>query len=260
MFYRFSKFLRNYVSKKYGLSKDFYHINLDEFFENEKIIKKLTKMSLEEIFSLMETDKASLVQKVFWHPVKKIHYRKLFLTHGYAPFYEKFFLNKRNEVKKIIEIGGMSGSSAAALAMYFINSIIYTLDITYERNKIDSKRIKKIILDQTSKAQINKFINDENINISSIDLIIDDGAHTDEAILTSFKELLKYVSHNGYYVIEDLDLKTTKNSIDFLKDKKSNFYKDNIESVEIYESTQEIDNLDYDTQHYIAFIKPKKFK
>lgn len=260
MFYKFSKFFKNYLSKKYGISKDFYHINLDEFFGNEKIIKRLSKMNLEEIFSLMETDKASLVQRVFWHPIKKIHYRKLFVTHGYATFYEKFFSDKRYEVKKIIEIGGMTGSSAGALAMYFLNSIIYTLDINYERNKIDSKRIKKIIVDQTSKAQIKKFINDENINLSSIDLIIDDGAHTDEAILTSLKELLKYVSCDGYYVIEDLDLKTTKSSIDFLKDDKSDFYKDNIEKVDIYESGQEIDNLDYDTQHYIAFIKPKKIK
>jgi len=260
MFYRFSKFLRNYLTKKYGISKDFYQINLDEFFQNEKILKRLSKMSLEEIFSLMETDKASLVQRVFWHPIKKIHYRKLFLTHGYAPYYEKFFLNKRHSVKKIIEIGGMTGSSAAALAMYFMNSIVYTFDISYERNKINSNRIKKIILDQTSKYQINKFIIDESIYLSSIDLIIDDGAHTDEAILTSLKELLKYVSHDGYYVIEDLDFKNTKNSINFLKDNTSNFYKNHIEKVEIYESSQEIDNLDYDTQHYIAFIKPKKFK
>ena len=70
----------------------------------------------------------------------------------------------------------MTGSSAGALAMYFLNSIIYTLDINYERNKLIQKN-KKIIVDQTSKAQIKKFINDENINLSSIDLIIDDGAH-----------------------------------------------------------------------------------
>ena len=91
MFYRFSKFLRNYVSKKYGLSKDFYHINLDEFFENEKIIKKLTKMSLEEIFSLMETDKASLVQKVFWHPVKKFIIENFFLRMDMHLFMKNFF-------------------------------------------------------------------------------------------------------------------------------------------------------------------------
>ena len=46
-------------------------------------------MSLEEIFSLMETDKASLVQK-YLASCKKIHYRKLFL-HMDMHFMKNFF-------------------------------------------------------------------------------------------------------------------------------------------------------------------------
>jgi precorrin-6B methylase 2 len=258
MFYRIKKIFKNYLSKKIPLSKHVYPIDLDECFQNERLLKKFSKMNLENIFSLMETDKACVAHRVFWHPKKKKNYRKIFLTHGYASYYENFFLNKRQSVNKIIEIGAMSGASAGALAIYFPNAIVYSFDINYERNKLHSSRIKKLIIDQTNTSQIDQFITNENINTGSIDLIIDDGAHTDEAILISLKKLLQYVSKEGYYVIEDLDLKNTKRSIDYLNDKNSDFYKKNIESVEIFKSDQEIDNLDYDTQHYIAFIKPKQ--
>ena len=257
MLYKFTQILKKYFSKRHPLTKDFYNLDLDMYFENERLLEKLSNMSLESILMLMETDKSSIVHKVYWHPIKKIQYRRIFLTHGYAPYYEKYFSDKRKSVKRIIEIGGMTGSSAAALVMYFPNAILYTLDINYERNNVHSKRIKKINTDQTSISELKLFIKNEKIDKYTIDLIIDDGAHTDKAILTSLKELMPYVSKNGYYVIEDLETKNTPMSIEFLKDTNSEFYKNNIDTVKIFESNQEIDNLDYDTQHYIAFIKPK---
>jgi cephalosporin hydroxylase len=39
--------------------------------------------------------------------------------------------------------------------------------------------------------------------IARFDLIIDDGPHTDEAILSTFKELFPLISDQGYYVVED---------------------------------------------------------
>ncbi len=40
-------------------------------------------------------------------------------------------------------------------------------------------------------------------SIARFDLIIDDGPHTDEAILATFKELFPLISDQGYYVVAD---------------------------------------------------------
>jgi hypothetical protein len=40
-------------------------------------------------------------------------------------------------------------------------------------------------------------------SIASFDLIIDDGPHTDEAILATFKELFPLIPDLGCYVVED---------------------------------------------------------
>ena len=40
-------------------------------------------------------------------------------------------------------------------------------------------------------------------SVARFDLIIDDGPHTDEAILSTFKELFPLISDQGYYVVED---------------------------------------------------------
>ena len=150
----------------------------------------------------------------------------------------------------------MSGSSAAAFIMYFPNSFFYLLDIKFGRNEIFSKRIKRCNVNQTSKNELNSFIKNENLENKNIDIIIDDGAHTDNAILTTLKSLFKTLSREGYYVIEDIDEQFTPETLKFLRDNNSDFYKNNFESVEIFKSKQLVNDVDYSVEHYIAFIKP----
>jgi len=54
--------------------------------------------------------------------------------------------------------------------------------------------------DQTNKTFLESVVTITNGNY---DIIIDDGAHTFEAILTSFYTLWPHVNKGGYYIIED---------------------------------------------------------
>ena len=70
----------------------------------KKLSKRLSKMNLEGNFSLMETDKASLVQRGILHPIKKKFITESFLLHMDMRLFMKSFLRtKRYEVKKLLK-------------------------------------------------------------------------------------------------------------------------------------------------------------
>ena len=60
------------------------------------------KLSLNELFILFQTDKASIYQNVIIY--KKRYRRSLISGHNYGVFYEKFLKNKKYQIKNIIEI------------------------------------------------------------------------------------------------------------------------------------------------------------
>ena len=72
-------------------------------------------------------------------------------------------------------------------------------------------KIKCFYTDQSKESSLNETILEikktENDIDLSFDLIIDDGSHVVEHMILSYKTLSKYVSDNGFYIIEDIKRK-----------------------------------------------------
>jgi hypothetical protein len=146
--------------------------------------------------------------------------------HNYIPGYTELFENRRNDVKKMLEIGIGSiengqmsgvirygyktGNSLKCWSEYFPNSIIYGIDI-YNHAELNTDCIVTFQADQSNENDLEMVMS--NIN-DSLDIIIDDGSHCGEHQVFSFMYLNKYLSKNGIYVIEDIQSKNIDKFLD----------------------------------------------
>jgi hypothetical protein len=136
--------------------------------------------------------------------------------HNYIPGYTEIFDDRKNNVKKMLEIGIGSvengqmsgvikngyktGNSLKCWAEYFPNATIYGIDI-YNHPELNRGRIITFKADQSNKKDLERVVS--NIN-DSLDIIIDDGSHNGNHQVFSFMFLNKFLSKNGIYVIEDV--------------------------------------------------------
>ena len=81
---------------------------------------------------------------------------------------------------------------------YFPNSTIYSIDI-HDKSAIQEDRIRVFQGSQNDAA----FLKHVAEQIGRIDIIIDDGSHINEHVLTSFRTLFPLLDIAGIYVIED---------------------------------------------------------
>lgn len=146
--------------------------------------------------------------------------------HNYIPGYTELFEDRRNDVKKMLEIGIGSiengqmggvinsgyktGNSLKCWCEYFPNSIIYGIDI-YKHDELNTDRIITFKADQSNENDLEMVTSSIN---DSLDIIIDDGSHIGEHQVFSFMFLNKFLSKNGMYVIEDIQPKNIDKFID----------------------------------------------
>ncbi len=125
------------------------------------------------------------------------------LFHSYTKIYEKYFKDLKNEPIKFLEIGFCRGASAHMWEKYFNNAQLFFIDIDPSAlNFLDNfKRTSLHFVNQEDPAELNQFI--EQVG-SDFDIIIDDGGHTMNQQITSFKILFPHLKSGGIYVIEDL--------------------------------------------------------
>lgn len=129
-------------------------------------------------------------------------------NHRYTEIYEKYLDKfKYNEIT-MIEIGicdpRFCGKSIKFWEILFPKLKYYGIDILDLSNlEYNKDKITLINCDQNNEIEIKLFIENYNLN-DKLDVIIDDGSHESEHILTSFKTLFKYLKIGGYYFIEDL--------------------------------------------------------
>ncbi len=117
---------------------------------------------------------------------------------GFIQLYEKYFSPYKESKINILEIGVDNGDSLRIWREYFSNANICGIDIDKKSFTIDNTDILEG--DQSDhnflKLLIKKYKN--------FDIIIDDGSHQANHIITSFNFLFPYLNDNGLYVIEDL--------------------------------------------------------
>jgi len=126
--------------------------------------------------------------------------------HWFARRYEDHFQRLRDEPLRLLEIGiggyndpDEGGASLKMWKHYFRRATVFGMDV-FPKNGIAEPRITTIIGDQ-SDPEILVGLAEEH---GPFDIVIDDGSHKNDHILTTFAALFSYVRPGGFYVIEDL--------------------------------------------------------
>lgn len=131
-------------------------------------------------------------------------------AHMFTPIYHEMFKDRRESVRKVLEIGVGSQSSmgngykpGASLRMwrdYFPNADVYGLDVN-ENVLFDEGRIRCFHCDQGSRDSL---LSAARRMQSLFDLIVDDGSHVPAHQILSAHILTRSLAEGGVYVIEDL--------------------------------------------------------
>ena len=121
-------------------------------------------------------------------------------THGYSVTYDRYFSSFREDPITLLEIGVAGGSSVRMWREYFPAAKIIAIDInpsclTHEREDITIR-----IGDQSNK----EFLSSLSSEFGPFDVVIDDGSHICDHMITSFETLYPAVKVGGMYIIEDM--------------------------------------------------------
>lgn len=126
--------------------------------------------------------------------------------HWYAQHYDVHFQKFRNQKFNLLEIGvggyENTQSGGESLRMWkesFPKAMIYGIDI-YDKKSIEEDRVKIFQGSQDDST----FLRNTANQIGSLGIIIDDGSHINNHILTSFMTLFPLLDDGGIYVIEDI--------------------------------------------------------
>lgn len=125
--------------------------------------------------------------------------------HNYTPIYSQHFHQLRKNKMNILEIGiggyddpTRGGASLRMWKNYFINSHIFGIDI-YDKSSHVESRINILQGDQSDP----KFLEKVMSKMGYVDIIIDDGSHISEHVISSFRYLFPKLKSGGIYVVED---------------------------------------------------------
>jgi hypothetical protein len=133
------------------------------------------------------------------------------IGHMYTPFYYEYFKDRRDKVKKVLEVGignrrqikyipgGVIGASIRMWRDFFPNAMIYGADVAKESFFTDD-RIQTFYCDENKEEDIRKLVS--NIG-TDIDLVIDDACHHIASQIFLAKTLLPLLDKGVTYVVED---------------------------------------------------------
>jgi hypothetical protein len=131
-------------------------------------------------------------------------------AHSYLDTYDSLFGRLRTSAIRVVEIGVYDGGSIALWSDFFTNATIYGLDIVPLRKEaVFLTRYPRVVLKQPVDAY-----SADTISIFStmkFDVIIDDGPHTLESMLSCVMNYSKMLTDNGILVVEDVpDIRWTE--------------------------------------------------
>lgn len=122
---------------------------------------------------------------------------------SYLEEYQRIFAPFRNEPIRMLEIGVQNGGSLELWASYFSNLkqlIGCDIDERCGHLRFDDERVSVIVGD-ASQAQTYQAIIQNN---TAFDVVIDDGSHNSQDIVTAFARYFPHISEGGVFVAEDL--------------------------------------------------------
>lgn len=131
--------------------------------------------------------------------------------HSYIDLYQELFQSKKETATHILEIGigptvHMNGGSIKMWADYFYKADVHAVDVTPIDN-VNPSIIShpRIHLHTSNDAyNLNFFKNTFLSKNMTFDILLDDGPHTLESMITFVKMYHRLLKHNGILVIEDI--------------------------------------------------------
>jgi len=134
-----------------------------------------------------------------------------FEAHGYTEVYSSLFYLWQDNPIRMLEIGVMDprfpGTSIKMWQSFFSDLKFVGMDINPDARKLEEENVSIFIGDQGDQNNLSSLI---ITHPHEYDIIIDDGSHKINDILTSFTMLYPRVKKGGYYIIEDLHCKQAK--------------------------------------------------
>jgi len=140
------------------------------------------------------------------------------VKHLYTPIYHELFKDKRDSIKKVVEVGigslvtmahvkkrtGYDYIVGASLMMwrdYFPNAQVYGADWDKDTTVTGEERIKTILVDETKEedlARLSKEVGED------VDIFVDDGEHSHHVQIGLAKYMLPRLKKDVVYIIEDV--------------------------------------------------------
>jgi len=160
--------------------------------------------SLDTIAIRCQTDRASVFTRTYAKP------------HDYARHYDYLFTPLRDQPVKLLEIGAAGGEGIQMWMGYFNNpdARFFGVDIVSNTNPFNTLGQFGTYFfnqgDQSSPTFWACWLADHG---GDLDIVIDDGGHYNDGIITSFNALWPAVKPGGLYAIEDLGVSYTRGSI-----------------------------------------------
>ena len=126
-------------------------------------------------------------------------------THWYAQHYEHHFRPLRHRPVNLLEIGvggydnpTAGGASLRMWKRFFPRGHIYGVDV-YDKSALQESRITIFRGSQRDPA----FLRATAATIGRLDIVVDDGSHRSEDVITAFETLFPLLADGGIYAIED---------------------------------------------------------
>jgi len=121
--------------------------------------------------------------------------------HHYLPLYDRYFSNFRGKDIRFLEIGVSKGGSLQMWRQYFgEKATIYGIDINPDCSAYNGDFAQVRIGSQTNK----NFLDSVIAEMGGVDIILDDGSHRMDHVITSLRYLFPRLNERGLYLIEDL--------------------------------------------------------
>lgn len=121
--------------------------------------------------------------------------------HNYCVKYEKWLPFNRLEPITILEIGVLNGESLETWREYYPNAKIVGIDIMHQCKRYEDQN--RNIFVEIGSQDDPEFLQRVATKHGEFDLIVDDGSHINQHVITSFIHLIDSVKPEGVYVIED---------------------------------------------------------
>jgi demethylmacrocin O-methyltransferase len=125
---------------------------------------------------------------------------KFSTKHSYTAWYYEQFKDRRDTVRKVVEIGVGEGASLRMWREFFPNAWIVGVD-NDETRMVNDVHINTYLCDQRRPLDLMDLV---NVIGDEVDLFIDDGSHLTEDQLRTCKVTMPMLCKGVTYVIEDV--------------------------------------------------------